>query len=138
MTDRTQSDQPLTNLATQPHGHLVKATPTQVLTGLSLPTALRTPTPHVRCTVCDTQLRAGATIIAPAYRLTQTREWVIPRVYCRRCGPTTCPQPTRGAVDVLVTGTLATISDATTQTHALCLTELEPIASSPATTGSRP
>lgn len=117
---------------------LVRATPTQLLRGLTLPSAQSTPTPHVRCTACDTQLRAGASITAPAYRLTQTREWVLPRVYCRRCGPKTCPQPTRGAVDVLVTGTLATISDATTQTHALCVTTLEPIAVSPPTEGSNP
>ena len=112
---------------------LVRATPTQVLRGLTLPSAQSTPTPHVHCTACDTQLREGTPITAPAYRLTQTREWVLPRVYCRRCSPETCPQPTRGAVDVLVTGTLATISDATTQTHTLCLSTVGPRADHTAT-----
>lgn len=116
---------------------LIRATPTQVLTGLTLPSTDTTP-PHSRCTSCDTRLTEGPTVTASAYRLTQMRAWVIPRVYCRECAPTTCPQPTRGAVDVLVTGTLATISDATTQTHSCCLIDLEPIAVSPPTEGSNP
>ena len=115
-----------TTETTHPPDQLVKATPTQVLTGLPLPTAQ--PTPYVRCGICDTRLDEGARVTVRAAQQTPTNKWVIQRVFCRQCAPTPRTQPAGTAATIWVTGSLGLSADPQTQQHALCLTDLAPLA----------
>ena len=112
---------------------LVKATPTQVLMGLPLPTAQ--PTPYVHCDTCDTRLAEGARVTVRAAQQTSTNKWVIQRVYCRQCAPTPQTQPVCTAAVIWVTGSLGLSADPQTQQHVLCLTDLAQIAGSPTPEG---
>lgn len=112
-----------------PTPRVVRATPTQLLEGH----VVEYESTSVTCTVCNRELEERTPVTARAYRLVDTTEWVVPRVYCTECAPTALPKPTLGAVDILLTGVLGVL--AREQTHRLCLTEIEPIAYSPPTDG---
>jgi hypothetical protein len=107
----------------------VAATPTQLLFGH----VVEYESSPATCTSCDRRLQERTPVTARAYRLVDTAEWVVPRIYCGACAPTALPTSTLGVVDLLVTGVLGVL--AREQTHQLCLTEIEPIAYSPPTDG---
>lgn len=108
---------------------VVQATPAQLLEGH----IVECESTSVTCTTCKRELQERTPVTARAYRLVDTIEWVVPRVYCGECAPTALTTPTLGAVDMLLTGVLGVL--AREQTHRLCLTEIEPIAYSPPTDG---
>lgn len=125
------TDRSHTTAARQPNDRLVEAPLRQVLPGLSVPsqstpTSERTPA-HARCFSCDTRLQEGAVVTALACRRSRAHgsEWSIARTYCPACAPTRCPQPTRGVVGALVTGTLGLLARAQAQRHTPCLIDLE-------------
>ena len=90
------------------------------------------------CTDCKTTLREGQQVGLYAYRLVDTDRWDIARVFCRDCTPERFVGPTLGAAELLVTGTLGTVSHPATQSHRLCVGDVLTRVVSPPTEGSHP
>ena len=99
----------------------VTATLTQLATGL--PLSDESPA----CAVCDTPLRAGMPIIIQLTRTTSHPIWEVQMLYCRDC-----PSPFTNTVHSgrVLAGMLSVRQQAHTQTHTLCLTDVEPLANS--------
>ncbi len=84
------------------------------------------------------RLRAGQHVGLYAYRLAEASRWDIARLYCHRCAPDRLVGPTLGAAEVLMTGTLGTVSYPARQSHRLCVAEVLTRRVSPPTEGTRP
>lgn len=89
-------------------------------------------------TDCRQKLREGQQLGLYAYRVASARRWDIARMYCRECAPEGVVGPTLGATELLVTGTLGTVSNPATQTHRLCLAEVLTQTVSPPSKGATP
>lgn len=102
-------------MTTDPERESVSAPLTQVATGL--------PVARESCPVCERRLREG-TPVTVQLSLTDDR-WTIDACHCRKCPhpPAKTAKPSR-----LLDGTLTMYSHAHTQTHRLCLTDVEPFA----------
>ena len=90
------------------------------------------------CTSCRTCLREGEQIGLYAYRLRSADRWDVTRVFCHTCAPEQVREPTLGVAEILVTGTLSTLSESATQLHRLCVTEVRTQRVSPPTEGVQP
>ena len=99
----------------------VTATLTQLATGLSLPDE------SPACAVCDTPLRAGTPIIIQLTRTTSHPIWEIKTLHCRDCPYPSINTAHSGRV---LAGILSVRQQAHTQTHTLCLTDVELLADS--------
>ena len=113
---------------------LLQATPSQLLGSVTIGSA----PDRCHCTACHTDIREGQQIGLYAYRLADTRRWDVARVFCRGCTPDQLAKPTRGVAELLVTGTLGTLSDPATQSHRLCVAEVLTQRLSPPTDGVQP
>lgn len=113
---------------------LVQAPPTQLLQPISVG-----PTPdQCVCTGCRKRLYEGQQLGVYAYQLADADWWDVSRIYCRACTPEELVGPTLGAAELLVTGTLGTVSHPATQSHRLCLVEVLTRTISPPTEGTQP
>ena len=90
------------------------------------------------CTACRTCLCEGEQIGLYAYRLRSADRWDVTRVFCHTCAPGQVREPTLGVAEILVTGTLSTLSESATQLHRLCVTEVRTQRVSPPTEGVQP
>ena len=90
------------------------------------------------CTACRTCLCEGEQIGLYAYRLANTDQWDVARVFCCVCTPKQLTEPTLGVTELLVTGTLGTLSDPVTQLHRLCVVEVATQRVSRPTEGAQP
>ena len=113
---------------------LVRATPSQLLE----PNTVGPSPGQCHCAGCHGRLRAGQHVGLYAYRLTEASRWDIARLYCRECAPDRLVGPTLGAAEVLVTGTLGTVSYPARQSHRLCVAEVLTRRVSPPMEGTRP
>jgi hypothetical protein len=92
----------------------------QLFTGLRV----GIPTLTVQCCGCGTQLGEGDQVSVYAYRTVETPRWHLARCRCLDCAPDEIETPTLGATEVRVRARLTVVSDAGTQQHRLCLTDL--------------
>jgi hypothetical protein len=114
--------------------HQVQVTPPQLFEPVTVG-----PSPdRCHCTACHTPVHEGEQIGVYAYRLASTDRWDVARVFCRVCTPEQLPEPTLGVAELLVTGTLGTLSEPATQSHRLCVTEVLTQHVSPPTEGVQP
>ena len=113
---------------------VVQTTPAQLLRPVPVGSSLT----HCRCTGCHTTLRGGQQVGLYAYRLADADRWDIARVFCRDCTPERFVGPTLGATELLVTGTLGTVSHPATQSHRLCVADVLTRVVSRPTEGSHP
>ena len=112
----------------------IQVTPAQLLE----PITVGSPPECCHCTVCRTALRTGQQIGVYAYRLESADRWDIVRIFCHTCTPDQLREGTLGVAELLVTGTLGTLSDPSTQSHRLCVTEVLTETVSPPTEGVQP
>lgn len=112
----------------------VQTTPVQLLR----PVLIGSSPNQCQCTACHTTLGDGQQVGLYAYRLADAGRWDVARVFCRDCTPERFVGPTLGAAELLVTGTLGTISHAATQSHRLCVADVLTRRVSPPTEGSQP
>jgi hypothetical protein len=113
---------------------LLQATPPQLLGSVTIGSS----PDRCYCTACHTHVGEGQEIGLYAYWLTDTRRWDVARVFCRACTPDQLAKPTLGVAELLVTGTLGTLSDPATQSHRLCVAEVLTQQVSPPTDGVQP
>ena len=114
--------------------HRIQVTPPQLFEPVTVG-----PSPNrCHCTACHTHVHEGEQIGVYAYRLAGTDRWDIARVFCRVCTPEQLPEPTLGVAELLVTGTLGTLSEPATQSHRLCVTEALTQRVRPPTEGVQP
>ena len=114
--------------------HRVRSTPSQLLEPVTVG-----PSPEqCHCTACHTRIREGEQIGLYAYRLADTDQWDVARVFCRSCTPAQLRDPTLGVAECLVTGTLGTLSNPATQSHRLCVSEVLTESVSSPTEGVQP
>ena len=113
---------------------VVQTTPAQLLRPVPVGSSLT----HCRCTGCHATLREGQQVGLYAYRLTDVNRWDIARVFCRDCTPKRLVGPTLGAAELLVAGTLGTVSYPTIQSHRLCVADVLTRRVSPPTEGAQP
>lgn len=90
------------------------------------------------CTACRTALREGQRIGVYAYRLGSANRWDLARIFCHTCTPDQLGEGTLGVTELLVTGTLGTLSNPSTQSHRFCVAEVLTETVSPATEGIQP
>ena len=109
----------------QPAGQFQTVTATLVQLATGLPVGDDTLT----CAACHQPLQSGTPVTVQLTRPTDSCEWVVDTVCCRHCSP----QSTRPARYQLLAGILGVCSYPHTQSHELCLTDLEPIADRPPT-----
>lgn len=93
----------------------VTAPLTQVVTGL--------PVTRDACSVCGRRLRDGTAVTVQLALTGDT--WAINACRCRDCPR---PSGTTARLSRVLAGTLAVCSRAHTQTHELCLVDVEPLA----------
>jgi hypothetical protein len=112
---------------------VIQTTPAQLLR----PVLVGSSPTHCRCTDCQTTLHEGQQVGLYAYRLADADHWDIARVFCRDCTLERFVGPTLGAAELLVTGTLGTVSFLRTQSHRLCVVDVLTRVVSPPTEGSQ-
>lgn len=112
----------------------VVTTPQQTLRGLEIGLA----TQEVLCTGCERLLTEGEPGVVYAHRAVDAPEWLVTRCYCRACAPGQLQTPTLGTSEVLVTVSFGVGSEAITQRHYLCLTDIDLVALSPPSEGTPP
>ncbi len=117
-----------------PGSHRVQVTPPQLFD----PVTVGASPDRCQCTACHTHVHEGEQIGVYAYRLASTDRWDVARVFCHACAPEQLPEPTLGVAELLVTGTLGTLSEPATQSHRLCVTEVLTQHVSPPTEGIQP
>jgi hypothetical protein len=111
---------------------LVEAPVTQLLDGLPLGgTAVSR-----HCTACGRELAVADRVRVYAYRMAESNEWDLPRLYCRGCKDDLVG--TLGAVEVLADARLGSVALPKRRSHALCLVEVAVVATSGAREGSEP
>ena len=113
---------------------VIRTTPSQLVR----PVPVGSSSTQCRCTDCHTTLHEGQQVGLYAYRLADADRWDIARVFCRDCTPERFVGPTLGAAELLVAGTLGTVSYPATQSHRLCVAEVLTRRVSPPTEGSHP
>ena len=131
MTDPIDRQQPRSDTTRSPR---VEVTGSQLLE----PVTVGASPDCCHCTACRTGLREGEQIGLYAYRLGSTDRWDVTQVFCRTCTPEQLTEPTLGVTELLVTGTLGTLSDPATQSHRLCVVEVATQRVSPPTEGAQP
>jgi hypothetical protein len=91
----------------------------------------------VFCTSCDDHLEAGERVEVYAYRLSGRAGWSVPRLLCEDCAWGGLIE-TLGAIELLATADLGTLSNPAQQTHTAVLVSPEVERMSPPTTGNDP
>lgn len=103
---------------------VVKAPVTQLLDGLMLDTTAVSR----HCTACGRELGVANEIRVYCYRLADSSEWDVPRLYCRGCKDDLVG--TLSAVEVLATARLGSVLVPSGRQSCLCLTEVSVVTSS--------
>lgn len=96
----------------------VQTTPEQLLDGLPLDTSAVSR----HCTACGRELGVADEVRVYCYRLAESNEWDLPRLYCRGCKDEIVG--TLGAVEVLATARLGSVLVPSGRQSCLCLTEV--------------
>jgi hypothetical protein len=104
----------------QPAGQCQTVTATLVQLATGLPVGDDTHT----CVACHQLLRSGTPVTVQLTQPADSCEWVVDTVCCGDCSL----QSTHTPPSQLLAGTLGVCSYPHTQSHKLCLTDLEPIA----------